>query len=121
MICSALPKGVGLFSCVLLSAYAWQCTLPTKEHSFPAVGIWLNHANRITSLPSPGYTKTSCVCNPHLPTKRHVIKLGPGNEEAAKEAVQTWPDGLHVGGGINIDNAATWLEAGAQKVIVTSW
>ena len=53
--------------------------------------------------------------------KRHVIKLGPGNEEAAKEAVQTWPDGLHVGGGINIDNAATWLEAGAQKVIVTSW
>ena len=53
--------------------------------------------------------------------KRHVIKLGPGNEEAAKEAVQTWPDGLHVGVGINIDNAATWLEAGAQKVIVTSW
>lgn len=55
------------------------------------------------------------------PLKRHVIKLGPGNEEAAKEAVHTWPDGLHVGGGINIDNAATWLEAGAQKVIVTSW
>jgi len=54
-------------------------------------------------------------------TGGHVIKLGPGNEEAAKEAVESWPDGLHIGGGINLDNAAGWLEAGAQKVIVTSW
>lgn len=41
-----------------------------------------------------------------------MIKLGPGNEEAAKEAVESWPDGLHIGGGINLDNAAGWLEAG---------
>jgi phosphoribosylformimino-5-aminoimidazole carboxamide ribotide isomerase len=54
-------------------------------------------------------------------TGGHVIKLGPGNEEAAAAAVMAWPDGLHVGGGINADNALQWLEAGAQKVIVTSW
>lgn len=46
----------------------------------------------------------------------HIIKLGPGNEEAAKSAVQAWPDGMHVGGGINESNAKQWIEAGAQKV-----
>ena len=50
----------------------------------------------------------------------HVIKLGPGNEEAAKEALKTWPKGLQIGGGIRHDNAAGWLEAGASHVIVTS-
>jgi phosphoribosylformimino-5-aminoimidazole carboxamide ribotide isomerase len=51
----------------------------------------------------------------------HVIKLGPGNEEAAKEALAAWPAGLQLGGGINGDNAAEWLAAGASQVIVTSW
>ncbi|KAL2913657.1 Enzyme that catalyzes the fourth step in the histidine pathway [Polyrhizophydium stewartii] len=51
----------------------------------------------------------------------HVIKLGPGNDAAAREALAAWPRGLQVGGGITIDNAGEWLEAGADKVIVTSW
>jgi len=51
----------------------------------------------------------------------HVIMLGPGNDAAAREALQVYPGGLHVGGGINQDNAASWLEAGASHVIVTSW
>ncbi|SHO75764.1 Enzyme that catalyzes the fourth step in the histidine pathway [Malassezia sympodialis ATCC 42132] len=51
----------------------------------------------------------------------HVIKLGPGNDEAATEALRAWPRGLQVGGGITIDNAAQWLERGADKVIVTSY
>lgn len=51
----------------------------------------------------------------------HVIKLGPGNDEAAKEALQTYPKGLQVGGGISLQNAVEWLEAGATHVIVTSW
>ncbi|KAI8847051.1 hypothetical protein BC829DRAFT_375739 [Chytridium lagenaria] len=51
----------------------------------------------------------------------HVIKLGSGNDEAAKEALGAWPKGLQLGGGINIDNAQEWLDAGASKVIVTSW
>jgi len=50
-----------------------------------------------------------------------VIKLGPGNDSAAEEALAAWPRGLQVGGGITIDNAQTWLEKGAAKVIVTSW
>ncbi|SOV05869.1 probable bifunctional protein (related to glutathione S-transferase/ probable histidinol dehydrogenase) [Ustilago sp. UG-2017a] len=54
-------------------------------------------------------------------TGGHVIKLGPRNDEAATWAVQAWPQGLHVGGGITGDNAQEWLEKGAQKVIVTSW
>ncbi len=51
----------------------------------------------------------------------HVIKLGPGNEEAAREALGAWPGGLQIGGGISLTNAADWLEAGASEVIVTSW
>jgi len=51
----------------------------------------------------------------------HVIMLGPGNEAAAREALGAFPGGMHIGGGINADNAAAWLEAGASHVIVTSW
>jgi phosphoribosylformimino-5-aminoimidazole carboxamide ribotide isomerase len=51
----------------------------------------------------------------------HVIMLGPGNESAAVGALAAFPGGMHVGGGINPDNAARFLEAGASHVIVTSW
>ena len=46
----------------------------------------------------------------------HVIMLGPGNEEAAKEALSAWPGHLQVGGGINDGNAKDWIDAGAEKV-----
>lgn len=51
----------------------------------------------------------------------HIIMLGPGNEEAATQALAAWPGGLQVGGGINSANAASWLARGASHVIVTSW
>jgi phosphoribosylformimino-5-aminoimidazole carboxamide ribotide isomerase len=51
----------------------------------------------------------------------HVILLGPGNEFQAKAALAAYPGGLQIGGGVNPDNAAGWLEAGASHVIVTSW
>jgi phosphoribosylformimino-5-aminoimidazole carboxamide ribotide isomerase len=51
----------------------------------------------------------------------HVIMLGLGNENAAREALAVYPGGLHIGGGINLDNSRDWLEAGASHVIVTSW
>ncbi len=51
----------------------------------------------------------------------HVIKLGPGNKEAAIKALEAWPGGMQIGGSINMDNAKEWLDAGAGAVIVTSW
>ena len=51
----------------------------------------------------------------------HVIMLGPGNEGAAKEAFQAFPQGLQVGGGITAENACYWLDQGAAAVIVTSY
>ncbi len=51
----------------------------------------------------------------------HVIKLGPGNDDAARAALAAYPGGLHLGGGVDADNAMSWLEAGASHVIVTSW
>jgi len=52
----------------------------------------------------------------HGLTGAHVILLGPGNDEAAREAVRSWPHGLQVGGGVNAENAAQWIELGADKV-----
>lgn len=57
----------------------------------------------------------------HDLTGGHVIKLGPKNDEAAKEALQAWEGGLQVGGGINETNAAEWLKAGASKVCPHLW
>ncbi|MFD0587178.1 phosphoribosylformimino-5-aminoimidazole carboxamide ribotide isomerase [Paenibacillus sp. GCM10027627] len=54
-------------------------------------------------------------------TGGHVIMLGPGNEEAAVQALKQYPNGLQIGGGITADNAASYLEHGATHVIVTSY
>jgi len=51
----------------------------------------------------------------------HVIMLGPGNERAAATALQAYPQGLQLGGGINAENARKWLEAGAAQLIATSY
>jgi phosphoribosylformimino-5-aminoimidazole carboxamide ribotide isomerase len=51
----------------------------------------------------------------------HVIMLGPGNKNAAKQALSAFPGGLHVGGGITPDNAFEFLNAGASHVIITSY
>lgn len=55
----------------------------------------------------------------HL-TGGHIIKLGPGNDEAAESALAAWPGGMQIGGGITVENAASWLDRGASHVIVTS-
>eukprot|EP00929_Paragymnodinium_shiwhaense_P069933 TRINITY_DN35343_c0_g1_i1.p1 TRINITY_DN35343_c0_g1~~TRINITY_DN35343_c0_g1_i1.p1 ORF type:complete len:267 (-),score=35.58 TRINITY_DN35343_c0_g1_i1:395-1195(-) len=54
-------------------------------------------------------------------TGGHVIKLGPGNEEAALAALKAYPGGLQVGGGVTLENACALLDAGASHVVVTSW
>jgi phosphoribosylformimino-5-aminoimidazole carboxamide ribotide isomerase len=54
-------------------------------------------------------------------TGGHVIMLGPGNETAARSALQAYPGGLQIGGGISSDNARSWLDSGASHIIVTSW
>ena len=51
----------------------------------------------------------------------HVIMLGNGNTQQAKLALQTFPGGLQVGGGIVPENAGEFLDAGASHVIVTSY
>lgn len=54
-------------------------------------------------------------------TGGHVIMLGPGNESAAIRALQQYPHGLQLGGGITADNAADYLSKGASHIIVTSY
>jgi phosphoribosylformimino-5-aminoimidazole carboxamide ribotide isomerase len=54
-------------------------------------------------------------------TGGHVIKLGPGNDAAARAALAAYPGGMQIGGGITAINAGEWIDAGASHVIVTSW
>jgi len=53
-------------------------------------------------------------------TGGHIIKLGPGNDEAARKALQAWPGGMQIGGGITLENCVDWLDEGASHIIVTS-
>ncbi|KAJ2065246.1 Enzyme that catalyzes the fourth step in the histidine pathway [Coemansia sp. S146] len=74
--------------------------------------------NFVSTLSSTYYAQ---LYRDHELSGGHVIMLGPGNEQAAIDALQAWPQGLQVGGGITVDNAQLWLGRGASKVIVTSW
>lgn len=58
----------------------------------------------------------------------HIILLNPAtspyydaDRSQAFRALAAYPGGLQVGGGVNADNAAAYLEAGASHVIVTSY
>ena len=50
----------------------------------------------------------------------HIIMLGPDNKAAAIEAIQSYPKGFQLGGGISHENAMEWIEEGASHIIVTS-
>lgn len=69
--------------------------------------------NHVSTLPAGHFAQ---LYKDNGLTGAHVIMLGPGNEDAAREAVATWKNGLQVGGGITEKNAAQWIEWGAQKV-----
>jgi phosphoribosylformimino-5-aminoimidazole carboxamide ribotide isomerase len=69
--------------------------------------------NYVSKHPAGYYAK---LYREHNLTGAHVIMLGPGNEEAAKEALAAWPGGMQIGGGITDKNAAQWVEWGADKV-----
>ena len=58
----------------------------------------------------------------------HVILLNKqgtkeyeASEREAKEALSAFPGGLQIGGGVNAENALSFIEAGASHVIVTSY
>ena len=69
--------------------------------------------NYVSKLPASHFTK---LYKDHALNGAHVIMLGPGNEEAAKEALSAWPGALQVGGGITEHNAWQWIQCGAEKV-----
>lgn len=61
-------------------------------------------------------------------TGGHIILLNAKDSEyyeatktQAMEALQAYPGGLQIGGGITVDNAKEFLDAGASHVIVTSY
>jgi len=57
----------------------------------------------------------------HQLTGGHVIALGPNNQPQVLAALAAYPSGLQFGGGVNLENAASYLDAGASHIIVTSY
>lgn len=57
----------------------------------------------------------------HNLTGGHVIALGPNNEQQVLNALAAYPNGLQFGGGVNLENASSYLAAGASHIIVTSY
>ena len=57
----------------------------------------------------------------HQLTGGHVIALGPNNQPQVLAALAAYPGGLQFGGGVNLENAASYLSAGASHIIVTSY
>ena len=84
-------------------------TLSTKESELKT--------NYVSKHPAEYYARL--YQDAHL-LGAHVIMLGPGNDDAAREALAAWPGRLQVGGGITDANAAQWIEAGAEKVRLQS-
>eukprot|EP01052_Picozoa_sp_SAG31_P016886 SAG31_NODE_1135_length_9735_cov_4.098900_4_plen_296_part_00 len=74
--------------------------------------------NFVSDMPSTYYAE---LYKQHGLPGGHVIKLGPGCEEPALAALRAWPGGLQIGGGVTAANAASYLDAGASHVIVTSY
>lgn len=71
--------------------------------------------NHVSSLPARHFAR---LYREHALAGAHVIMLGPGNEKAAIEALEAWPFALQVGGGINEENSQSWIDRGAEKVII---
>lgn len=71
--------------------------------------------NYVSTLPAAHY---AALYQKHNLRGGHVVKLGPGNDDAAKEALSTWKSGLQVAGGITDQNAQYWIDQGAEKVSI---
>ena len=69
--------------------------------------------NHVSSLPASHFAQ---LYKDNALEGAHIIMLGPGNEDAAQEALNAWPGALQIGGGINDQNAKGWIERGAGKV-----
>ena len=57
----------------------------------------------------------------HNLTGGHIISLGPNNQQQVMRALAAYPRGLQYGGGVTLENAENFLQAGASHIIVTSY
>lgn len=54
-------------------------------------------------------------------TGGHLISIGKGNDLEIAKALNSYPNGLQIGGGVTLDNAMDYINQGATHVIVTSF
>ena len=74
--------------------------------------------NFVSDKPASHY---AALYRSHSLAGGHIISLGANNQQAALGALEAYPKGLQFGGGVTRENAAAYIDAGASKVIVTSY
>ena len=87
--------------------------MESSNKSLAALSVMGTNPKQITLHPTP-----RLVCKTYADDQLsggHIIKLGTGNDEAAREALAAWPGGLQIGGGIHAENAAAWLQPAQIK------
>ena len=89
-----------------------------SNKSLAAPSVMGTNPKQITCTPTPAwYAKTYATTILPADTSLNWV---PATTKLPMKPY-AWPGGLQIGGGINAENAAAWLQAGADKVIVTSW
>ncbi|WAQ89585.1 hypothetical protein PtA15_11A275 [Puccinia triticina] len=77
------------------------------------------HAGQVEHHHSPPSSLLT-ISHPILPQVKQIVggslDLRPANDEVARRALESWPGQIQVGGGINLENAQQWINAGASKV-----
>jgi hypothetical protein len=105
-VLSSMPGSCSLYSTNLL---VYMLQLPGMLDSEVVMNLLLPGVQQLSAnVPAPD-------CTPAEILAMDVCR------QAAVGALQVWPGGLQLGGGVNLDNAKQWLDAGASHVIVTSF
>src|SRR3712207_9591086 len=87
---------------------------PPRSTLFPYTTLFRSLLTNFETEQSPAtYARMYQVDN--LPGG-HVISLGPGNETAVLSALNAFPGGLQMGGGITPDNAKTYLDRKSTRL-----
>jgi hypothetical protein len=100
----------------------WRAPQPCR--SLWAKAVFCRHASCSCIMLSSQQLGVFALCpTRYTSSLAHIIHLScpASHRQTALEALQAWPGGLQLGGGVTTDNAMEYLDAGASHVIVTSF
>ncbi|KAI9020522.1 hypothetical protein DFJ74DRAFT_130959 [Hyaloraphidium curvatum] len=94
-----------------------QGQVTVRQYLYDAPGATVHHGKPVDrDIKNAGHY--AALFKSHDLKHGHVYKHSANCDEAALEALRTWPKAFQLGGSINLQNCQSWLDAGASKVIL---